>query len=73
MTPRARTCGARQDTANHRPSRTSSEETAAASAMPAWTDLVAPERRSPEYLAKFVVSEIDRWAAPIKASGVSLN
>jgi tripartite-type tricarboxylate transporter receptor subunit TctC len=39
----------------------------------AGTDLVAPERRSPEYLAKFVVSEIDRWAAPIKASGVSLN
>ena len=39
----------------------------------AGTDLVAPERRSPEYLAEFVVSEIDRWAAPIKASGVSLN
>jgi tripartite-type tricarboxylate transporter receptor subunit TctC len=39
----------------------------------AGTDLVAPERRSPEYLAKFVVSEIDRWAAPIKASGVSVD
>src|ERR671916_878208 len=28
--------------------------------------LVAPERRSPEYLAKFVRSEIEKWAAPIK-------
>ncbi len=36
-------------------------------------DLVAPERRSPEYLAKFVVSEIARWAAPIRASGVSMD
>jgi tripartite-type tricarboxylate transporter receptor subunit TctC len=31
----------------------------------------APERRTPDYLAKFVVSEIARWAGPIKASGVS--
>jgi len=31
----------------------------------------APERRTPEYLTKFVVSEIERWAAPIKASGAS--
>ena len=36
-------------------------------------DLVAPERRSPEYLGKFVASEIARWAAPIKASGVSMD
>jgi tripartite-type tricarboxylate transporter receptor subunit TctC len=36
-------------------------------------DLVAPERRSPDYLAKFVASEIARWAAPIKASGVSTD
>ena len=28
------------------------------------------ERRSPEYLQKFVVSEIEKWAAPIKAAGV---
>src|SRR5918999_2580072 len=35
--------------------------------------LVAPERRSPEYLAKFVRSEIEKWAAPIKASGVSME
>jgi tripartite-type tricarboxylate transporter receptor subunit TctC len=33
--------------------------------------LVAPDRRSPEYLAKFVHSEIEKWAAPIKASGVT--
>jgi len=32
---------------------------------------VAPERRTPEYLAKFVVSEIEKWAGPIKAAGVS--
>ncbi len=35
--------------------------------------LVAPDRRSPEYLAKFVRSEIEKWAAPIKASGVSME
>ena len=33
----------------------------------------APERRSPEYLTKFVPAEIARWAVPIKASGVSVN
>ena len=33
-------------------------------------DLVAPERRSPEYLQKFVESEIAKWAVPIKAAGV---
>jgi tripartite-type tricarboxylate transporter receptor subunit TctC len=36
-------------------------------------DIVAPERRSPEYLAKFVASEIERWAEPIRASGVSVD
>jgi tripartite-type tricarboxylate transporter receptor subunit TctC len=35
--------------------------------------IVAPERRSQEYLAKFVLSEIDRWAAVIRASGVSMD
>ena len=35
--------------------------------------LVAPERRSPDYLAGFVKSEIQKWAAPIKASGVSMD
>jgi tripartite-type tricarboxylate transporter receptor subunit TctC len=32
--------------------------------------VVAPERRSPEYLRTFVMREIDKWAVPIKASGV---
>jgi tripartite-type tricarboxylate transporter receptor subunit TctC len=35
--------------------------------------LVAPERRSPDYLANFVRSEIEKWAVPIKASGVSME
>jgi hypothetical protein len=35
--------------------------------------VVAPERRSPEYLQRFVVTEIKKWAGPIKASGVSLD
>jgi tripartite-type tricarboxylate transporter receptor subunit TctC len=35
--------------------------------------VVTHERRSPEYLAKFVVSEIKKWADLIKASGVSLD
>jgi tripartite-type tricarboxylate transporter receptor subunit TctC len=36
-------------------------------------DLVPPERSSSEYLRKFVVSEIDKWAAAIKASGVQID
>jgi tripartite-type tricarboxylate transporter receptor subunit TctC len=36
-------------------------------------DLVAPERRSPNYLQKFVESEIEKWSAPIKATGVSMD
>ena len=36
-------------------------------------DLPAPERRSPQYLQKFVESEIEKWAGPIKASGVSMD
>jgi tripartite-type tricarboxylate transporter receptor subunit TctC len=35
--------------------------------------LVAPERRSPDYLGKFVVGEIGKWASPIKAAGISLD
>ena len=30
----------------------------------------APERRTPEYLQKFVESEIRKWAGPIKAAGI---
>jgi tripartite-type tricarboxylate transporter receptor subunit TctC len=32
--------------------------------------VVAPQRRTPEYLARFVPSEIKKWSGPIKASGV---
>jgi len=35
--------------------------------------IVAPDRRSPEYLGDFVKSEIVKWAAPIKASGVQVE
>jgi tripartite-type tricarboxylate transporter receptor subunit TctC len=35
--------------------------------------IVAPERRSPNYLQRFVESEIKKWAGPIKASGVSMD
>jgi tripartite-type tricarboxylate transporter receptor subunit TctC len=35
--------------------------------------VVAPERRSSAYLRDFVTHEIARWAAPIRASGVSLD
>jgi tripartite-type tricarboxylate transporter receptor subunit TctC len=34
-------------------------------------ELVAPERRSPDYLQGFVESEIAKWAVPIKASGAA--
>jgi tripartite-type tricarboxylate transporter receptor subunit TctC len=33
--------------------------------------VVAPARRSPEYLRQFVESEIAKWTAVIKAAGVS--
>jgi len=36
-------------------------------------DVVAPERRSPEYLQQFVESQIKKWAEAIKASGVVAN
>jgi tripartite-type tricarboxylate transporter receptor subunit TctC len=32
-----------------------------------------PDEQSPEWLGKFVVSEIKKWEAPIKASGVSAD
>jgi tripartite-type tricarboxylate transporter receptor subunit TctC len=34
---------------------------------------VAVERRSPEYLAKFVAEEISRWEDPIKSSGLQVD
>jgi hypothetical protein len=30
-------------------------------------EVVLPERRSPEYLQKFVESEIEKWSVPIRA------
>jgi tripartite-type tricarboxylate transporter receptor subunit TctC len=33
----------------------------------------APERRNPDYLAKLVASELEKWAAPVKASGIGAD
>ena len=35
--------------------------------------VVSDDRATPDYLGKFVKDEIVKWAAPIKASGVSVN
>jgi tripartite-type tricarboxylate transporter receptor subunit TctC len=35
--------------------------------------IVAADRRTPDYLANFVKSEIEKWAAPIKASGAAMD
>src|SRR5262249_50592560 len=37
------------------------------------TNVVDESRTSPEYLKSFVVSEIEKWAGPIKASGISAD
>ena len=34
---------------------------------------VSPDRTTPEYLGKFVQSEIEKWAKPIRAAGVSAD
>jgi tripartite-type tricarboxylate transporter receptor subunit TctC len=34
---------------------------------------VAPERRTPEFLAKFVVDEVARWEDPIKSGGLQVD
>jgi tripartite-type tricarboxylate transporter receptor subunit TctC len=36
-------------------------------------EIVAPERRSPDYLASFLKDEIVKWAATIKAAGVTAD
>jgi tripartite-type tricarboxylate transporter receptor subunit TctC len=36
-------------------------------------EVVAPDRRSPEYLQKFVEREIEKWAGPIKAANISAD
>ena len=35
--------------------------------------IVPDDEATPQYLGSFVKSEIDKWAAPIKASGVSVD
>jgi hypothetical protein len=34
---------------------------------------VAPERRSPDYLQKFVATKIAKNAAPIRAAGLAID
>jgi tripartite-type tricarboxylate transporter receptor subunit TctC len=36
-------------------------------------DIVPAERRTPEYLAKFLPEDIARWAKPISAAGISVD
>jgi tripartite-type tricarboxylate transporter receptor subunit TctC len=36
-------------------------------------NIVPAKERTPEYLGSFVKSEIEKWAAPIKASGVTVD
>ena len=35
--------------------------------------VVSDDRATPQYLGQFVKSEIAKWAAPIKASGVTID
>jgi len=37
------------------------------------TQIVSDDRATPEYLEKFVKSEIEKWSGPIKASGVVIE
>jgi tripartite-type tricarboxylate transporter receptor subunit TctC len=37
------------------------------------SDLVVPERRSSEYLGRFVAGEIEKWSVAIKAAGVQIE
>jgi tripartite-type tricarboxylate transporter receptor subunit TctC len=36
-------------------------------------EIVTPERRSPEYLVKYLPEEIERWAKPIRQAGISVD
>jgi len=36
-------------------------------------NMVPPERRTPEFLARFLPAEIEKWAVPIRASGLSMD
>jgi hypothetical protein len=35
--------------------------------------IVSQDRATPDYLAQFVKGEIEKWAGPIKASGVTVE
>ena len=35
--------------------------------------IVSDDRTTPQYLGTFLKSEIEKWAAPIKAAGVSID
>ena len=36
-------------------------------------EIIPPERRTPEYLAKYLPEEIERWAKPIREAGISAD
>ncbi len=36
-------------------------------------EIVAPERRGPDYLARFIREELAKWETPIRASGIAVN
>jgi tripartite-type tricarboxylate transporter receptor subunit TctC len=36
-------------------------------------EVVAPDRRSPDYLARYLKEDITKWTAPIKASGIVID
>jgi tripartite-type tricarboxylate transporter receptor subunit TctC len=36
-------------------------------------EILPPEQRSPEYLAKFLPQEVERWGKVIKAAGISVD
>jgi tripartite-type tricarboxylate transporter receptor subunit TctC len=37
------------------------------------SDLVTPERMTPEYLGTFIAAEVEKWSRIIKANGISLE
>jgi tripartite-type tricarboxylate transporter receptor subunit TctC len=36
-------------------------------------EIMPPEQRTPEYLAKFLPEDIERWAKPIRAAGIAAD
>jgi len=36
-------------------------------------EILPPEQRSPEYLAKFLPQEVERWGKVIRAAGISMD